>query len=399
MKADIVVLAVLAIVVPVPAFAGAPFGSADVTSAIFCDMPSIKGVFTAPEARYNANGVCVKLTANQNKPAGSSQFDDYNNSREDYRVQWTAEGGYNPATKDTWETVTAPAPGVNEPSPPGRPYGRFISRMICAQDPWLNSSTQCVSVSTSVTGNLGPKLAETMKRGGSRPFTSFPKGPQRDAMVAAKKREENRFTDQIRKDVQGSPYQQAMAAPPIILEPKPGSIHSPQTAMKIRVGAPRIINFKAQSYELQFQSKQQDGTWKFVTSDITPAADAEGNGYYGWGAHKPGTPPQMTATLGTFRVRALVKEPAQLKQPELNIGEWVEYVIAGAPRPDIAGALISDTAKLETARGAAGRASAYSNAAPQAAAQPAAKMQMTTPATQRSLPPDAAVMPSSTLRR
>ncbi len=381
-----------------PAMAGAPFGAANEATAIFCDMPGLKGVFTAPEARYNANGVCVQVTQTQHKPNGSSQFDDFNNSREDFRVEWTAEGGYNPATKDTWETVTAPAPGVNQPSPPGRPYGRFISRMICAQDPWLNLSAQCVSVSTQVTGNLGANLANAMKRGGSRPFTSFSKGPQRDALLAAKKREETRVSDHIRKDSTGGIYQLAVETPPGIVEPRPGSTHSPQTAMKIRVGAPKIMNpknFKVRTYELQFQAKQKDGTWKFVTSDLSPAADAEGNGYYGWGAHKPGTSPQMTATLGTYRVRALIKEPTQLTRPELNIGEWVEYVIAGTRGQDLTvGPLLTETAKLNAARGAA-----YSNALAKPATTPAATAATSAATVQKVLPADAAVAPSSSFRR
>src|SRR5258708_27777787 len=111
----------------------------------------------------------------------------------------------------------------------------------------------------------------------------------------------------------------AIAEAPRIVEPKPGSTHSPQTAMKILVAAPKIYDprdFKVQTYELQFHSKQKDGTWKFVSSDISAAADAEGAGYFGWGGHKPGTAPQMMATVGTYRARAVIHESSQLKRPE-----------------------------------------------------------------------------------
>lgn len=380
-----------------------PFGTAEVTSGIFCDMPSISGNFSLPEARYTATGVCVKVTAEQNKPRGSSQFDDYNHSHEDYRVQWTAEAGYNPATKDTWETITAPAPGINEPSPPGRPYGRFISKMICSQDPWLNNiGAQCVSVSSQATGNLGKDLAESMKRGGYRPFTSFPKGAQRDALIAAKLKEDKRKGDvrvtEVRTNDSGAgKFQVVTAEAPRIVEPKPSSTHSPQTAMKILVAAPKIYdprNFKVQTYELQFHSKQKDGTWKFVTSDIVAAGDAEGAGYFGWGAHKPGSPPQMMATAGTYRVRAVIHDPTQLKRPELGVGEWVEYVIAGTPGHDMqVSPVTSDTAKLNGAR-----ADVYSGALAQPAAKAGAKTRVAPAATQ-AIAPAAANEPVSTFRR
>src|SRR5882757_9512361 len=115
MKSNVLVLFVFGACLGSSIAVATPFGESSVTSGIFCDMPGISGNFSLPEAHYTANGVCVKVTAEQNRSANSSQFDDYNHSHEDYRVQWTAEAGYNPATRDTWETITAPAPGINEP--------------------------------------------------------------------------------------------------------------------------------------------------------------------------------------------------------------------------------------------------------------------------------------------
>ncbi len=318
--------------------AGTPFGTTTMASHVFCDMPSIKGKFTAAEARYVASGTCIKLTAEQSQPnkKNTSQFDDYTHSTEDFRVQWTAEGGYNPTTKDTWETVTAPAPTLDKPS--YAPYGRFLSKMICSADPWLDDMAKCVSVSTSSTGTLPNDLTDGM-RANARPFTSRSKTAQRDALIAAKKRADVPLYTGTARDSGASAYQVATAAPPSIVEPKPGSTHSPQTAMRIRVAPPRIAtprNFKVQTYEVQIQARQKDGLWKLVTTDTVPAADAEGNGYLGWGAHQPGTPPAMTASVGNYRVRALIKAPIQTQNPGLNIGEWVEFVIAGAPGHDMA---------------------------------------------------------------
>ena len=305
-------------------------------------------------------------------------------------MQWTAEGGYNPATKDTWETITAPAPTLDKAS--YAPYGRFLSKMICTADPWLDDAAKCVSVSTSATGTLPDDLTSAM-RANIRPFTSKSKTAQRDALVAAKKRADVPLYTDVARGNGASAYQIATAAPPSIVEPRPGSTHSPQTAMRIRVGAPRIAiprNFKVQTYELQFQAKQKDGSWKLVTTDVAPAADAEGNGYLGWGAHKPGSSGEMTATVGTYRVRALVKAPAQTQNPGLNIGEWVEFVIAGSPGHDMAVTPYRDsaTAKPPTAAGVL----------MQPAARVGAKTQAAT-TLQKSMSSETQSTPASALRR
>jgi len=110
---------------------------------------------------------------------------------------------------------------------------------------------------------------------------------------------------------------------PRVLEPKAGSTHPPQTAMKIRVAAPHGTRVK--TYELQFQRLQPDG-WKLVTSAEVAATEIEGIGYAGWGAHQPGTAAQMTASAGRWRVRPRAIDPSQ---PEP--GEWIEFTVAGAP--------------------------------------------------------------------
>jgi hypothetical protein len=97
--------------------------------------------------------------------------------------------------------------------------------------------------------------------------------------------------------------------------------------MKIRLAAPR--NLKVQSYELQFEAKQSDGSWRVLTNVPVTAVEVEGPlGYTGWGWHQPGTGLQMTATNGAYRLRARAVRPAQGEY-----GEWQEFTIAGVPGP------------------------------------------------------------------
>jgi hypothetical protein len=63
------------------------------------------------------------------------------------------------------------------------------------------------------------------------------------------------------------------------------------------------------------------------------ATDAEGPfGYTGWGWHRPGTGPQMTASLGSYPVRAHATTPVAGEA-----GAWREFTIAGEPGagPDV----------------------------------------------------------------
>ena len=170
-------------------------------------------------------------------------------------------------------------------------------------------------------------------------------------------------------------------------------VPSPQTAMRVRIAPPKILDprdFKVQTYELQFQSKQKDGTWQLVMSDVAAAAEAEGAGYFGWGAHKPGTPPQTTATIGTYRVRAVVKQPELTTNLALSVGEWVEFAIAGTPGHDVlVGPVTGDSAN---------RADVYSKALGQPSTAGGGKTRVT-PATQKAMAPAPGNEPASTLRR
>ncbi len=166
-----------------PARAGVTFTTDTATRQIFCDMPVLKGEFHRVNQSYVASGSCVEIEAVQRNDGAKnrSEFDQYNKSKDIWRANWTAEGSYDSTTKVTTETVTLPAPNVNEFAPANRPYGRFVSKMVCATDPWLESSASCTAITVSTTGNLGSM--EKSLRLARRPFTSTEKEPMRNVLI------------------------------------------------------------------------------------------------------------------------------------------------------------------------------------------------------------------------
>ncbi len=176
-----------------PAQATTTFTTDRLTRQVFCDMSALKGEFHRNNQSYVASGSCVELEAAQSSGGGKnrSEFDQYNKSKENWRAGWTATGSFDPTTKVTTETVTLPAPNVNEFAPANRPYGRFTSRMICATDPWLESLADCTAITVTAQGNLGSM--ETSLRLMKRPFTSSAKEPLRNALIDARARALKRF--------------------------------------------------------------------------------------------------------------------------------------------------------------------------------------------------------------
>ncbi|MEO7057334.1 MAG: hypothetical protein ABI143_11045 [Caldimonas sp.] len=165
------------------AHAGVTFTTDRVARQVFCDMPVLKGEFHRVSQSYVASGSCVEIEAAQSNGGARnrSEFDQYNKSKDIWRAHWTAEGSYDPTTKVTTETVTLPAPNVDEFAPAGRPYGRFVSKMVCATDPWLETRASCTAITVSTTGNLGSM--EKSLRLASRPFTSTEKEPMRNVLI------------------------------------------------------------------------------------------------------------------------------------------------------------------------------------------------------------------------
>jgi hypothetical protein len=294
------------------------------TKQVFCDMPEIRGDFLTKESRYLSLGTCVELQGRtpfvNDEVRGRSEFDDYREGKDVFRVDWTAEGGYDLATREAWEKI-ALAPTIDQRTAAGRPYGRFESKMVCGADPWLESATRCTLISRTATGSLGDM--EEYLRKGSRPFTSYMKSAQSQALYDSHQAFLKRLAAMAPKASTQAKEALRSITLPEILEPRAGSVHPPGTPMKIRVAAPR--NLKIESYELEIEYKK-DGTWQVQTNVPVTATEVESPlGYKGWGWHEKGTGTQMTAEAGTYRLRARTMRPGQGEY-----GEYREFTIAGA---------------------------------------------------------------------
>lgn len=305
---------------------------------VFCDIEAVDGRHELQASRYTARGTCVEVETapemNRGR-AGQSQFDDVGRSREKSRAPWTAEGVYDPARREARETITIPPPRIDEKLAVTRPYGRITTVMTCDRDPWLETTEACRKPSVTRTETMNADI-EKMLTFQPRPFTARMKPLQNEALWQAKRSADARLATSA-KQSPATTVRYGASEPPRIVDPRAGSTHAPQTAMKIRVAAPKIVGlpgYKVQSYDLVFERRQPSGEWKPLTQVGAPASEAEGIGYVGWGAQKPGTPNQMTAAPGTYRVRADVNTPRQQKLPELNRGPWTEFVVAGEPAKD-----------------------------------------------------------------
>ena len=175
------IAAAIASVVSIDAQATSDFSGQWTARRVHCDMAEIQGDFLAQESRYVSRGMCLELQALQTVPdehTKSSEFADFTRSEDLFRAERTAQGGYNPSTKQAWEKITLPAPTLDRPAPAGRPYGRFESKMFCSEDPWIAfGSARCTAITSTATGSLGD--LERPLRQNSRPFTSFMKLAQR----------------------------------------------------------------------------------------------------------------------------------------------------------------------------------------------------------------------------
>ncbi len=144
--------------------------------------------------------------------------------------------------------------------------------------------------------------------------------------------------------------------------------------MTIRVAPAK--NAKDTSYELQIQV-QANFDWRAMTNIPVSAAVVQSSlGYKGWGGHVDGTGPQMTAALGTYRVRALATAPSRSVP-----GEWVEFKIAvtlGVTKDDLARSKLGTTNGARAAFGLPAKAAtneaprAQTNSTPVIAPAPAA---------------------------
>ena len=332
----------LAGVIAQPAFALGSFGAAGpLDKQVFCSIAAIKGSFSGTESRYNASGDCAELQAPPTTSGKvTSEFVGAQGSTEIFHAVWTAQGSYNPVTKETWEKVTMPAPTIDQKTPVGRPYGNYETRMICATDPWLTGTgVNCTGKTVSATGNLGD--TEPLLRQINRPVTTPNKAPQLQALVAAHDRYVNTHSV-TSTTATGKGHALAQLFVPTIIEPKAGSTHPPQTPLRIRVAAAQ--NTKDTAYELEIQV-QANFDWRVMSSIPTSAAAAQSaSGYQGWGGHVVGTGPQMMAIAGAYRVRARATAPTR-SEPS----DWVEFKIDGQPGVSIQDAARSTGEKVGSA--------------------------------------------------
>lgn len=163
------------------------FRAVDQPELLDCRMDHIERRAIYVGAGYSSAGTCKMLRAAPqpaSKP-GESKFPDFSNATVLYHVNWTADGSYNNSTRMASEEVTVPPPGLDQPSPPGRPHGRFKWETTCDRDPWLDTTaSKCAAPRIiHVTGNLGGEVQKRLALTG-KPFTAHMTRPQRAALAA-----------------------------------------------------------------------------------------------------------------------------------------------------------------------------------------------------------------------
>ena len=300
-----------------------PYAAEPTARELFCDMTTIKGQFKDGESLYTAGGSCFGVDSPIHQGRGVSEFPDTNRSITKYQLTWSAHAGYNPQTKLAWEKVVLLPPPAGQPIPPGRPQGSYEAMMNCSADPWLaGSSASCGAKRMTLNGELGdygPALRDS-----KGPVTM----PRKPALLQALNASHDRYvrTLSATSTTAGSSRHMATAQAfaPMIVEPKPGSTHRPQTAMSIRV-AP-ALNAKDTDYELEIQVQANFDWRSLIRIPVTATVAQSGLGYRGWGAQLAGARPEMTAVAGVYRVRAMANAP----RPSAP-GEWVEFKVDGQP--------------------------------------------------------------------
>jgi len=116
----------------------------------------------------------------------------------------------------------------------------------------------------------------------------------------------------------------ATAAKPSIAEPVAGGTYPSKTPLRVRIVPAK--DAKDTGYRIEIQ-RGGPVIWHDVTAFDVPAAVAQSaQGYQAWGGAAAGARPDMTATVGHYRMRASVP-------PNGALGEWVQFSIDGQPGP------------------------------------------------------------------
>jgi hypothetical protein len=282
-----------------------------------CETTAIKGTFGKEVNRYEASGTCHYFTQNGEGDALT------------LIVGFSAVGAVEPGTGATRERIKITAPYEARQVPAGRrPNGEFEAMWNCVpSDKWLEpGGPNCHPIRLNVTGDLDPGQVRNFYSNVSiRPITSW-LSPALHASLLEQRRQ---ALDPANQPIAGK----ATSAPalainaPRVAAPAPGSQYRAQSPLAIRVTPPS--GTKPQSYLLRVEKKNAAGGWELVTNLPASASEAESaTGYTGFGAHKPGTPANMQATPGAWRVSAQVTSPTPSKWSTPN-----EFTVVGADVP------------------------------------------------------------------
>jgi hypothetical protein len=196
----------------------------------------------------------------------------------------------------------------------GQQWGTIqsISRMPCADDPWL-SQVKCeveTKKSTNVPGgsmslwleaHFYPRIRQY------KPFSAtfnYDRGPllaKRDADLKAEVRRLGRSNQPV-------PLITVIA--PTILAPAANALFLSNTSVPIKIAPPQGLTVTL--FTVKIESRNAQGLWTLVTNlPVGPAEASSPSGYMGWGAPGNGRGAAMIAGPGTYRVSAQVSAPRQ----------------------------------------------------------------------------------------
>jgi hypothetical protein len=274
------------------------------------EIHDVKGFHSSVESRYTITGTyAIGSDWNYEGPY------DPNKVKWSASYDWKAEGRYEPRTKATTEKVDLYSIDARSHA------GSLISSMVCNRDPWREAG-QCQYVVTQTTGNPPVALLHDLNAAARGvPFSSILNPSQRAAL---NQEYPTRFLVGDRPPQQ---REQFAVNAPRVAAPAPGSQYRAQSPLAIRLTPPS--GTKPQSYLLRVEKKNAAGGWELVTNLPASASEAESaTGYTGFGAHKPGTPANMQATPGAWRVSAQVTSPTPSKWSTPN-----EFTVVAADSP------------------------------------------------------------------
>ena len=309
-----------------PVHASGPFGAEPTPSGFSCGYSGLSAIYSAKSAKYYFTGACLQANTQINVP-------------------WTAEGGFDPATGDTKETIILNGPSSYR--------GTLRIYLSCAGlrenlDPWLTSVKCTASPGGSPLNAQGEFVSRTnmledlkaLILGRSGPLTSgFPY--DRNALLAkrdsdlkaeaaaiAKAEADKRRAEEIRQAaLQPKSYMGTFSYPTVLLPTRSQRFFA-QSPVPIKLAPPQ--GWKATSYMISIQRSDNRGNWVAYGNPIpVSAADAQSaGGYTGFGAggNGPTKYPVLLTAPGYWRLNAQVSAPNQSAW-----SDWVEFTVTAPP--------------------------------------------------------------------